>query len=339
MYAARLHAYNEPLTLDQVDEPSLRDQHDVIVRIGGAGLCRTDLHVIEGVWRDKIDVQLPYTLGHENAGWVEAVGDAVKSIREGDAVIVHPVMTCGYCAACRSGEDMYCEDGLFPGINVDGGFANYLRTSARAVIKLTEGVEPAEVAPYADAGITAYRAAKKAAKLLPPGSWAALIGLGGLGHIALQSLHNLCAARVIAVDPSPAAQELARELGAEHVVGGNAVEEVRELTKGGVHVVLDFVGEGGVEKQAVQMLRRGGTHVIVGYGGMVEVPAIDMVFSEFSIVGSLVGNYTELCELMELNAQGKVKLQTRRYSLDDINAAIDDLDHGKIKGRAVIVPA
>ena len=123
------------------------------------------------------------------------------------------------------------------------------------------------------------------------------------------------------------------------MVGEDAVEEVRELTQGGAHVVLDFVGEGGVEKQAVQMLRRGGTHVIVGYGGMVEVPAIDMIFSELSIVGSLVGNCTELSELMELNAQGKVKLQTRRYSLDEIDVAIDDLDHGKIKGRAVIVPA
>ena len=336
MYAARLHAYNKPLTLDQVDEPSLHDHHDVIVRMGGAGLCRTDLHIIEGVWKDKIDIQLPYTLGHENAGWIEAVGDAVRSVRQGDAVIVHPLMTCGYCAACRRGEDMHCENGLFPGLSTDGGFANYLRTSERAVVKLTEGVEPADVAPYADAGITAYRAAKKAAKLLPPGSWAVVIGLGGLGHIALQSLYNLCAARVIAVDPSPTAQELARELGAEHVVGEDAVEEVRELTQGGAHVVLDFVGEGGVKKQAVQMLRRGGTHVIVGYGGMVEVPAIDMIFSELSIVGSLVGNYTELSELMELNAQGKVKLQTRRYSLDEIDVAIDDLDHGRSRAAQLL---
>ena len=338
MNSARLHAYNEPLKLDRIDEPSLRGQHDVIVRIGGAGLCRTDLHIIEGVWRDKVDIQLPYTLGHENAGWVEAVGDAVQSVREGDAVIVHPLMTCGFCVACRRGEDMYCDNGLFPGLNADGGFASYLRTSERAIIKLTEGVEPADVAPYADAGITAYRAAKKAAKLLPPGSWAAVIGLGGLGHIALQSLYNLCAARVIVIDPSPTAQELARELGAEHVLSENSVEEVRGLTKGGVHVVIDFVGERGVEKQAVQMLCRGGTYIIAGYGGMIEVPTIDMIFSELSIVGSLVGNYTDLSELMALNAQGRVKLQTKRYSLEDINVAIDDLDHGRIKGRAVIVP-
>jgi len=339
MKAARLHAYNEALKLDRVDEPSLGGHNEIIVRIGGAGLCRTDLHIIEGIWREKIEVQLPYTLGHENAGWVEAVGEAVKSIRVGDAVIAHPLMSCGVCAACRRGEDMYCENGSFPGLNLDGGFANYLRTSERSIIKLAEGVDPVEVAPHADAGITAYRAAKKAAKLLAPGSWAVVVGLGGLGHIALQSLHNLCAANTIVLDPSPTAQELARELGAEHVVGGeNAVEEVKTLTKGGAQVVLDFVGERGVEKQGVQMLRQGGTHIVIGYGGRIEVPAIDMIFSELSVVGSLVGNYTELCELMALHTQGKVKLHTKRYSLDDVNAAINDLDHGRIKGRAVIVP-
>lgn len=338
MRAARLHGYNQPLTLDEVPEPQLLGHHDVIVRIGGAGLCRTDLHIVEGIWQNKVDVTLPYTLGHENAGWVEAIGDAVTSVALGDAVIVHPLITCGYCEACRRGEDMYCANGTFPGINADGGFADYLRTSDRALIKLAEGVSPVDVAPYADAGITAYRAAKKAAKLLRPGNWAVVQGIGGLGHIAVQCLHNLCAARVIAVDPSPTAQELARELGAEHVVGSGPVEAVGELTGGGAHVVMDFVGERGAEKDAVSMLRQGGTHIVIGYGGRVEVPTIDVIFSEIAVVGSLVGNYTELSELMTLQAQGKVKLHTQRYSLDDVRTAVDDLDHGRIKGRGVLVP-
>ena len=339
MKAARLHAYEQHLQLDQVPEPGIQGHHDVIVRIGGAGVCRTDLHIIEGIWRKKVDVQLPYTLGHENAGWVEAVGDAVQSVREGDAVIVHPLRTCGLCAACRRGEDMYCENGQFPGINADGGFAQYLRTSERALIKLAEGVDPVDVAPHADAGITAYRAAKKAARLLRPGDSAVVIGVGGLGHIALQSLQVLSGARTIAVDPSPTAQELARELGATRVVGGDRpVEEVRELTSGGAQVVIDFVGERGVEKQAVEMLRQGGTHIVVGYGGTVEVPTIDVIFSEISVVGSLVANYTELTELMTLNAEGRVKLHTQRYTLDDVNQALDDLDHGRVRGRGVLVP-
>jgi NAD+-dependent secondary alcohol dehydrogenase Adh1 len=260
-------------------------------------------------------------------------------VKEGDAVIVHPLRTCGLCGACRRGEDMYCENGEFPGITTDGGFAQYLRTSERALIKLAEGVNPVDVAPHADAGITAYRAAKKAARLLRPGDSAVIIGVGGLGHIALQSLQVLCGARIIAVDPSPTAQALARELGARQVVGGDRpVEEVRELTSGGAQVVIDFVGERGVEKQAVQMLRQGGTHIVVGYGGTVEVPTIDVIFSEISVGGSLVGNYTELSELMTLNAEGRVKLHTQRYSLDDANRALDDLHNGRVRGRGVLVP-
>jgi len=341
MRAARLHAYDQPLRVDTVPEPDIHGHHDVIVRIGGAGLCRTDLHIIEGIWQNKVDVQLPYTLGHENAGWVEAVGDAVTSVRPGDAVIVHPLITDGTCAACRRGEDMYCENGLFPGINANGGFADYLLTSERALIKLAEGVDPIDVAPYADAGITAFRAGKKAAALLRPGNWAVVIGIGGLGHIAMQCVQNLCAASVIAVDPSPTAQALARELGADQVVGAvgqDAVQAVHDLTGGGAHVVLDFVGERGAEKDAVAMLRQGGTHIVIGYGGRIEVPTIDVIFSEIAVVGSLVGNYTELSELMILQAQGKVKLHTQRYALDDITTAVDDLDHGRIRGRGVILP-
>jgi NAD+-dependent secondary alcohol dehydrogenase Adh1 len=338
MRAARLHGYDQRLRIDEVARPEIRGHHDVIVRVGGAGLCRTDLHIMEGIWQEKSGVRLPYTLGHENAGWVEAVGEAVTSVRVGDAVIVHPLISCGLCPACRWGEDMHCENGRFPGINAEGGFAEYLLTGERALVRLAEGVEPADVAPYADAGLTAYRAARKAAGLLRPGHWAVVLGIGGLGHIALQCLRHLSAAELIAVDPSPAAQELARELGAEHVVGSEPVAAVRELTGGGAQVVVDFVGEKGVQQQAVAMLRPGGTHIVVGYGDTLQVPTIDLIFSEISIVGSLVGNHAELRELMTLHAQGKVRLRTRRYRLDDVNQAIDDLEQGRIQGRAVLVP-
>jgi len=341
MKAARLHAYDSPLALDDVPQPDLLGPGDVVVRIGGAGLCRTDLHIIEGIWREKVGVTLPYTLGHENAGWVEAVGDGVTTVREGDAVIVHPLVTCGVCPACRRGEDMYCANGSFPGITVDGGFAEYLRTNERALVKLAEGIEPKDVAPYADAGLTAYRAARKAAGILRPGQRVAVVGVGGLGHIALQVLHELCAAEVVAVDRSELALGLARELGAEHVVTGgeHAVEAVRELSGGeGVEAVIDFVGEGDSVDQGIAMLRRGGAYFAVGYGGHVHVPTIDVIFSEISVVGNLVGNYTEFAELMALAAQGRVHLRTQAYRLDDINTAVDDLHHGRIQGRGVIVP-
>jgi NAD+-dependent secondary alcohol dehydrogenase Adh1 len=349
MKAARLHQYqfqgwhpkdgDQPLRVEDVEEPRLLGHHDVIVRIAGAGLCRTDLHIIEGIWKDIARPTLPYIPGHENAGYVEEVGDAVVHVKRGDAVICHPQASCGYCEACRMGEDMYCVAGEFPGLARDGGFAEFLRTSDRALVKLDEGVDPVALAPHADAGITAYRAAKKAARILRPGHWAAVIGVGGLGHIALQCLHHLCAANVVAVDGSPTAQSLARELGAEAIVGGSqAVDEVKEKTGGGCQVVLDFVGELGAEAHSVQMLRQGGTHIVVGYGGTTQVPTIDLIHSELSIVGSLVGNYSELSELMKLAAEGKVKLHAQRYKLDDVNRAILDLDQRRIKGRGVLVP-
>jgi NAD+-dependent secondary alcohol dehydrogenase Adh1 len=347
MKAARLYEYdpamNVELKLETLPEPAITQPGEVIVRVGAAGLCRTDLHIIEGVWKDIQDPDrtlLPYILGHENAGWVEEVGPGVTSVKVGDAVICHPLRTCGVCPGCRRGEDMYCERGTFPGLNCDGGFADYLLTNERALIKLNPNVAPVDVAPLADAGITAYRAAKKAARKLTPGQYCVVLGVGGLGHIALQSLHELCGARTIAVDRSEAARALARELGAHHVLDGGeqVVEEVKELTRGGAHAVLDFVGELGAEQVSWQMLRPGGTHYVIGYGGELRVPTVHMIINEIAIEGSLVGNYLELVELMELNAEGRVRLHAQRYRLDEINRALDDFKHRRIVGRAVIVP-
>ncbi len=342
MRAAVLPAYDADLSLEDVPAPEVQAPGDVIVRIGGAGLCRTDLHIIEGVWKEKVEVELPYILGHENAGWVEDVGSGVTAFKPGDAVIVHPVITCGLCRACRAGEDMHCINLQFPGITQNGGFAEYLRTGERAVIKLPEGLEPRAIAPYADAGITAYRAAKRAAKHLYPGTRTAIIGVGGLGHIAVQVLKELCATEIVAVDRNPAALELASGWGA-HYLGngseGDAVAQVLELTDGqGVEAVIDFVGEGTAIQESIGMLKKGGTYWIVGYGGMIEVPAIDMIFSEIAVVGSLVGNYNELVELMTMAGQGRVNLHAAEYKLDDINTAIHDLHHGQIQGRGVIIP-
>jgi NAD+-dependent secondary alcohol dehydrogenase Adh1 len=342
MRAAVLVAYGGELSVEDVPAPEVAGPSDVIVRIGGAGLCRTDLHVIEGFFRERVDVELPYVLGHENAGWVEEVGPAVSSVRPGDAVIVHPVVSCGRCPACLAGQEMHCADQAFPGITADGGFAEYLRTGERAVIPLPEGVEPRAVAPHADAGVTAYRAARRAAERLGRGSRCAVIGVGGLGHIAVQLLRELCAAEIVAVDRSRSALELAAALGAEHLVDASAVdpaEAVMGLTRGrGVDAVIDFVGEGGVIAQALAMIARGGTYWVVGYGGAIEIPAIDVVAREIAVAGSLVGTYAELGELMGLVADGRVALHASEYRLDEVNDAIRDLEAGTLRGRAVIVP-
>jgi NAD+-dependent secondary alcohol dehydrogenase Adh1 len=313
----------------------------VIVRIGGAGLCRTDLHIIEGQWKEKSGVELPYTLGHENAGWVQEVGSAVTDVAQGDAVIVHPLITCGLCRACRAGDDMHCEANLFPGISTNGGFAELLKTNARAVVKLPDGVEPKDVAAHADAGLTAYHAVKKAERLLYPGTTAVVIGAGGLGHIGIQSLKVLTAARVIVVDRSEGSLELARECGADEVVlaDGGEVEAIRERTNGlGAEAVIDFVGEGGALEDSIAMLREGGTHYVIGYGGVLSIPAIDIISAEINFVGNLVGTYNDLAELMTLQAEGTVSLHTSTYPLEAVNDAMDDLEEGRLHGRGILIP-
>ena len=347
MKAARLYEYDPAMAVDlkieDVRPPTITKPDEVIVKVGAAGLCRTDLHIIEGVWKNIMDTNgelLPFIMGHENAGWVEDVGSGVTSVKPGDAVICHPHRTCGICLACRYGEDMHCEHSLFPGLGLDGGFAEYFLTNERALIKLNTGITPLDVAPMADAGITAYRAAKKAAKLLRPGAYCVILGVGGLGHIALQCLKSISGARIIAVDREPAARLLAKELGADFVLDGGAdlIEEVRGITGGGAQVVIDFVGELGVENIAWNLGRKGGQVIMVGYGGKVEVPTVHLVVEELSIGGSLVGNYTELVELMELNADGKVKMHYTEYKLENINTALDDFKHRRFAGRGVIVP-
>jgi len=347
MKAAVLHDYDEALAnaewvvFEDVPDPKINKPNEVIVRIGGAGVCRTDLHIVEGIWRDKVEVALPYIMGHENAGWVEEVGAGVESVKVGDPVIVHPLVTSGHCLACRRGNDMHAADSLFPGINTNGGYAQYLQTAERSLIKLPESLEPKAVAPYTDAGLTAYRAAKKASKHLLPGEYAVVIGAGGLGHIGIQVLGALCAAQIIVVDMADSALQLAKTIGAHHTVkaGNDWVEEVLALTEGhGAEAVIDFVGEGDVIGKGLAATRDDGYYYIVGYGGKIEVPALDMIVSEKTIVGNLVGTYPELVELMALADRGLVKLDTHEYQLSNANGALRDLHDGKFTGRAVLIP-
>jgi NAD+-dependent secondary alcohol dehydrogenase Adh1 len=347
MKAAVLRQYDEKLenpvfvTYEDVADPKIKNPTDVIVRIGGAGVCRTDLHIVEGIWRSKVEVNLPHIMGHENAGWIEEVGPAVTHLKRGDPVICHPLITSGHCLACRRGNDMHAEDSEFPGINTNGGYAQYLRTGQRSIIKLPKTLAPKDVAPHTDAGLTAYRAAKKASRLLLPGEYAVVIGAGGLGHIGIQVLRALCAAQIIIVDRSDVALKLAQDCGADFAVkaDGNQVEEVLRLTGGkGAEAVIDFVGEGDAVKQGLDMTRSGGSYYIVGYGGKIDIPTIDMIIGEKTIVGNLVGTYAELIELMALADQGKVTLATKEYRLEDANLALHDLHHGKIRGRAVLIP-
>ena len=235
---------------------------------------------------------------------------------------------------------MHCERHEFTGLTVDGGFAELVVVPERSVVKLPAGVEPAEVAPHADAGLTAYHAVRRLTPLLLPGTTVAVIGVGGVGHIAIQLVRELGSSAVIALDTDERRRKLAAELGADEVLEGGAVDGVRNATGGsGADVVLDFVGTDETHADGLAMLARGGTFSLIGYGGVVSVPSAALVAGEQSVVGNLVGTWIDLWEMMQLHASGRIELRTQTYGLDEINDVLAQLRAGEITGRAVLVPS
>jgi NAD+-dependent secondary alcohol dehydrogenase Adh1 len=339
MKAALMREYHQPLELIERPRPEPVNAGDVLVRIGGAGVCATDLHAIEGLM-EPAGVSLPRVLGHENAGWVEEIGSAVTTVAKGDSVLVYPPYSCGLCLACRRGNDMHCANHQFTGLSVDGGFADYVVVAERSLLRLPDGVEPADVAPHADAGLTAYHAVRRLRHLAVPGTTAVVIGVGGVGHIALQLLRELGSSSVIAVDTDQRRRTLAAELGADHVIDGvGAVDAVRELSGGrGADLIFDFVGADQSHADSATMLARGGTYSVIGYGGVIAIPSPALVVNEHAVVGNLVGTWVDLYELLQLQGAGKIVLKTQTHPLESVNDVLAALRSGDITGRAVLVP-
>jgi NAD+-dependent secondary alcohol dehydrogenase Adh1 len=312
----------------------------VLVKIEGAGVCATDLHAIDGEM-EPAGLRLPIVLGHENGGRIAAVGDLVSTVAVGDPVLISPPHTCGLCVACRRGRDMMCEQHAFIGLTFDGGFAEYVVVPERSVVPIPAGLDPVDVAAYADAGITAYYAVKRIAHLVVPGSTVVAMGIGGVGHVGLQLLRELgSGATIVAVDPSPTSRALAAGLGADAVLDGGAVlEAVGDLTGGrGADLVIDFVGTDQTHEAALGMLVRGGTYSIVGFGGMVSVPSAALVGNENTLIANLVGSWIHLWEVLQLHARGRLTLQVEKHRLEDVNEVLGRLREGDITGRAVLVP-
>jgi D-arabinose 1-dehydrogenase-like Zn-dependent alcohol dehydrogenase len=236
---------------------------------------------------------------------------------------------------------MHCVRHGFTGLTRDGGFADFVLVDERSLIPLPDGVEPAAVAPHADAGVTAYHAVRKLAPQLVPGTTVALIGVGGVGHIALQLLRTLGAATVVAIDTDERRRRLARELGAHEVLGEEAdvADAVRQLTDGaGADVVLDVVGTQATHDLGLSLVARGGTLSLVGYGGEIQHPSVAFVADELAVAGNLVGTWIDLWELLQLHVRGDVELRTETHSLADVNDVLAKLREGEVTGRAVLVP-
>ena len=341
MRAALLREYHSRLELVDHPTPEITRPDEVLVKVGGAGVCATDLHAIEGLM-EPAGVTLPRVLGHENAGWVEAVGDLVTTVSPGDPVILYPPYSCGLCVPCRRGDDIHCVNHDFTGLSLDGGFADFVLVRERSVIKLPNGLAPGEVAPHADAGLTAYHAVRRMAHLMRPGTTTVVTGIGGVGHIAVQLARDLGSSRVIAIDTEDERLALARELGADETLSGGAgaAAAVRDLTEGrGADVVLDFVGTDATHAGSMEMLARAGTYSVIGYGGNLPLTSMALVVEEKSVVANLVGSWIDLYELIQMHAAGRVTLRVETHPLDAINDVLDKLREGGILGRAVLVPS
>jgi NAD+-dependent secondary alcohol dehydrogenase Adh1 len=346
MKAALLTSYNQDWELSEVPDPEILAPDEVIIRIGAAGFCRTDVHIWDGQFDEAMKAagaQLPFVCGHENAGWVQEIGSGVTHVKVGDPVLLHALATCGLCRPCRSGDDFHCTNSYFPGVMAQGGFAQYMRTKARSCVPIPEGVAPLEVGPLACGGITAYRAVKKVQTLAWPGSHSVVIGAGGLGHLGIQCLRALTETDIVVLDRNQAALDHAETLGADHTVlaraDGSHIAEIQELTSGGAEVVIDFVGEGGVQNDAPKMLGLHGVDMVVGYGGGLELDiSANVLGGERGYMGSALGTYTEMLELLAMVRRGSVKITQTNFGLHQVNDVFRALEDGALVGRGVLVP-
>jgi len=348
MRALRLMSWKSEPELVEVDKPT-PGPGEVVVRIGGAGACHSDLHLMHDFEDGLLPWSPPFTLGHENAGWVDSVGAGVTTVVEGDGVAVYGPWGCGTCPRCRLGIETYCENpagapvpGGGGGLGLDGGMADYqLVPAERLLVPLPDGLPPAVAAPLTDAGLTPYHAVRRSWAKMTPDAHVVVIGVGGLGHLGVQLAKATTSATIIAVDLKPEALELASKSGADHVVTSDdgAADAIREITGGlGADVVLDFVGAESTLQLAQAVSRPLGDITLVGIaGGAVPFSFFSQPY-EVSMQTTYWGSRPELIELLNLAARGLVSVESTTYSLDDGAQAYRDLAAGTVLGRAVIVP-
>lgn len=346
MKAYRFTEWHQQPQLVDVAEP-VAGPGQVVVRVGGAGVCRGDVHVFRHWSPDVLPWtwKLPFTLGHEVAGWVAETGPGVEGFEPGDAVLVYAPQGCGRCLPCQRGMENLCAGMPFQfralGLGLDGGMAEYvLVPSARHLVPLG-ALDPAEAAPLADAALTPYHALKDSLGLLTPGSTAVVIGSGGLGHMAVQLLRALTPATVVAVSRRQASLDLARAAGAHAVLEATptAADDVRALTGGrGAAVVLDCVGAEATLQLAAAVASIGGRIKVLGTGtGVLPFHTFALPL-ECSIAVGFWGGLPELTEVVALAASGAIRTQVERFPLDRVDEAYGRLESEHVCGRAVVVP-
>lgn len=346
MEALRLLAWKHEPELVEVEAPEPA-AGQVLIRVGGAGACHSDLHLMHDFDDGVLPWGPPFTLGHENAGWVDSLGAGVEGLEIGEPVAVYGPWGCGRCQRCIAGLENYCErqatiGAMGGGLGLDGGMApEMVVPSPRFLVPLGD-LDPVEAAPLTDAALTPYHAIKRSLPLLGPGSNAVVIGAGGLGHLAVQILRELTATRIIVVDQRAEALAAATTAGAQHaiVAGSDATAEVLDATSGrGADLVLDLVGVDSTLALAAAVTRAMGHLTIVGIGGGVLPVSFFGIPYEVSVATTYWGSIPELFEVIALAHAGRIRTEIHRFPLDGAMEAYAAMTDGTLTGRAVIVPS
>jgi alcohol dehydrogenase, propanol-preferring len=329
-------------------EPELREVEvpepgpgEVLVKVAAAGLCHSDLHVM-GWPEGKFPWELPFTLGHENAGIVAALGQGVTRLDVGEAVVVYGPWGCGACTQCIRGAENLCDHrfGRGCGVGYDGGLAEYVLVPSQRLLVPIGDLDPLHAAPLTDAALSPYHALKSQLWRLVPGSSAVVIGVGGLGHVAVQLLRELSPARIVAIDLREQSRRLAVETGAT-ALDANGLEpaDVRaELGGEGATLVLDFVGNDQTLALAAGTLAIGGHVCLVGVGGGTFPMAFGTTPLEWSLSRPSWGTLPELYEVVALARAGAIHIEVEQLRLDEAIDGYRRLRAGAVNGRAVVVP-
>ncbi|SEL91212.1 alcohol dehydrogenase AdhP [Nonomuraea pusilla] len=333
MRAAVVTDFDKPLEIQEIPVPE-PEPHQVLVRIEASGLCHTDIHAAHGDW--PVKPGLPFIPGHEGVGVVERVGSAVTGRVVGERVAIPWLgRACGTCAYCVGGRETLCESQQNSGYAVNGAHAEYAVASADYVVPVPDGVDPAEAAPLTCAGVTTYKAVKVSG--LRPTERAAIFGIGGLGHLALQYA-RIFGAETIAVDITEEKLALARELGADHTVNAadaDPVARIKEL--GGADVAVVLAASPRVLEQAHASLRRGGRLVLVSLpkDNVMRLPVFETVLGGLTVIGSIVGTRGDLAEVFQLHAAGRTKVIYETRELADINRSFEEVLASEVPARLV----
>jgi alcohol dehydrogenase, propanol-preferring len=339
MRAFRINA-SDRIQVEDIDRPKPAAD-EVLLRVGAAGICHSDVQLI-GI-AGYLGGQLPFTAGHEIAGWIEELGSGVTGLQEGVAVAVYGLIGCGYCGECLTGRDPLCNGGIGAiGVTRDGGLAEYVTVPARNVLAIDE-LDVVQAATLTDAGVTAYSPVRRAREWLGPGSVALVIGIGGLGHLAVQIVAALTPARIIAVDVATASLDLAKCVGAHHVVAADesAAADIERLCgPRAIDVAFDFVGADPTLGLAANLVKPGGAIYLTGLGnGSLAVSAgLDSVIApEVQITRTLSGSRRDLHDVIALARAGQLRAHASTHSLDEVPSLLAALERGgEILGRAVV---